>query len=125
VTSPSAKRRQGAQPGNRNALKHGFYASAFRAGELTDLDAILTEGVQDEITMLRVATRRVIEFIDEFTTPMEATATLGALGLAATRLATLLKTQKILEGSDQNTAAALSQALAEVIKELGIDGTSR
>ena len=70
--------------------------------------------------MLRVATRRVIEFIDEFQNPKEATATLGALGLAATRLATLLRTQKILEGSEVNTAAALNEALASVVKELGI-----
>jgi hypothetical protein len=123
--SPAAKQKnptckQGVPISNTNTLKHGFYARAFRAGELTDLDAILTEGLHDEITMLRVATRRVIEFIDDFQTPKEATATLGALGLAATRLATLLRTQKILEGSDQNTAAALHQALGEVVKELGI-----
>jgi hypothetical protein len=100
--------------------KHGFYAQAFRSGELADLDAILSEGLQDEITMLRVATRRVIEFISDFETPKEATATLGALGLAATRLATLLRTQKFLEGSETSTASALSTALAEVVKELGI-----
>ena len=37
--SPSRKR--GAQPGNTNALKHGFYARAYRSGELNDLDAML------------------------------------------------------------------------------------
>jgi hypothetical protein len=107
-------------PARSPASQPGFYAQAFRAGELADLDAILTEGLQDEITMLRVATRRVIEFISDFETPKEATATLGALGLAATRLATLLRTQKILDGSETNTAIALSQALGEVVKELGI-----
>ena len=106
--------------GNTNALKHGFYAQAFRSGELADLDDMLAEGLQDEISMLRVATRRVIEFIDEFQSPKEAVATLGALGLAATRLSTLLRTQKLLSGSEHDTAAALSQALAEVVKELGI-----
>jgi hypothetical protein len=95
------------------SIRNGFYAQAFRSGELA-------EGLQDEITMLRVATRRVIEFIDEFQSPKEAVATLGALGLAAVRLSTLLRTQKLLSGSEHNTAAALSQALAEVVKELGI-----
>ena len=116
----TTSRRRGAQPGNTNALKHGFYARAYRSGELADLDAMLTEGLTDEISLLRVATRRVIEYINQFTTPAEAVITLGALGLAATRLATLLRTQKILDGGEQNTAAALSQALAEVVKELGI-----
>jgi hypothetical protein len=113
---PSSKRRSDPSP----PVRHGFYAQAFRAGELADLDAILTEGLANEITMLRIATRRVIDFISDFETPKEATATLGALGLAATRLATLLRTQKFLEGSETNTAAALSTALAEVVKELGI-----
>jgi hypothetical protein len=118
LKNPTCKR--GAPFNNTNALKHGFYARAYRAGELADLDAMLTEGLNDEITMLRVATRRVIECIGEFTNPKEAVATLGALGLAATRLSTLLRTQKILAGSEQDTAAALSQALGEVVKELRI-----
>ena len=119
MTQPTPTRRRGAQPGNRNALKHGFYARAYKAGELADLDAMLTTGLQDEITMIRVATRRVIDYIAEFTNPTEAVMTLGALGLAATRLATLLRTQKILDGQ-QSTSTVLSQALAEVVRELGI-----
>lgn len=118
--SAKVNRKRGAQPGNNNTLKHGFYARAFKAGELDDLDIILADGLNDEIDMLRVATRRVIECIGEFTTPKEAVATLGALGLAATRLANLLSTQKILEKSEQNTSIALSEALASVVKELGI-----
>jgi len=101
-------------------LEFGFYAQAFRAGELTDLDLMLAEGLRDEIAMLRVATRRVIDFISDFETPKEAVATLGALGLAATRLVTLLRTQKLLVNGEHDTSAALSQALAEVVKELGI-----
>lgn len=87
---------------------------------MSDLDAMLSDGLQDEITMLRIATRRVIQYISEFSTPSEATITLGALGLAATRLATLLRTQKILGQEDQDTSAALSKALADVVKELGL-----
>ena len=115
VTTAARKRKARA-----DQLEFGFYAQAFRAGELADLDAMLAQGLAEEITMLRAATRRVIEFIGDFETPKEAIATLGALGLAATRLSTLLRTQKMLEGSEQDTAAALSQALAEVVKELGI-----
>jgi hypothetical protein len=120
MTPPTIpKRRRGAQPGNQNAPKHGFYARAYKAGELADLDAMLATGLQDEITMIRVATRRVIDYIADFTSPAEAVITLGALGLAATRLATLLRTQRILDGQ-QSTSTVLSQALAEVVRELGI-----
>ncbi len=103
-----------------SAPQPGFYARAFRSGELADLDAVLAQGLAEEISMLRAATRRVIEYIGEFETPKEAIATLGALGLAATRLSTLIRTQKLLEDSETSTSAALSQALSEVVKELGI-----
>ena len=118
LKNPSAKR--GAPYGDTNALKHGFYSRAFKAGELDDLDAMLTDGLRDEIAMLRVTTRRVIECLGEDATPQEAVISLGALGMAATRLATLLKTQKMLDGQEQNTTAALNEALAAVVKELGI-----
>lgn len=100
--------------------RQGFYARLYRSGELADLDAMLAEGLQEEITLLRVATRRVIETLAEFETPKEAVATLGALGLAATRLASLLRTQKLLDSETQNTSAALSQALSDVVKELDL-----
>jgi len=119
LTTTTSPRRRGAQPGNKNALKHGFYARAYKSGELSDLDEMLNTGLQDEITMIRVATRRVIDYISDFASPSEAVMTLGALGLAATRLATLLRTQKILDGQ-QSTSTVLSQALAEVVRELGI-----
>ena len=109
-----------AGPDSRAAPQPGFYAHAFHSGELADLDAILAEGLQDEIAMLRIATRRVIAFLDEFQTPKEAVATLGAIGLAATRLSTLLRTQQRLVGGEHDTSAALSQALADVVKELGL-----
>jgi hypothetical protein len=45
---------------------------------------------------------------------------LGTLGLSATRLASLLKTQRLLSTGDQDTAHAISEALSQVVRELGI-----
>ena len=44
---------------NSNAPKRGFYARRYSAGEREDLAARLSEGVSDEITMLRVIVRRM------------------------------------------------------------------
>ena len=47
---PPTSRAHGGQPGNSNALKHGFYA---RSIDLSDLDAVRANLV-DEITAARV-----------------------------------------------------------------------
>jgi hypothetical protein len=116
------RRKRGAQPGNRNAFKHGYYGRYFATLENGDLDALLSGGLQDEITMMRVITRRVMKLSKGVTNLDEAITVLGALGNAATRLAVLLKTQKLL-GDEQpdEVTAALNQALSDVIKELGIE----
>jgi len=57
------KRGRGAQPGNLNALRHGFYSRYFRSIELADLDQ-LSAGLESEIAMLRVQTRRFLEVLE-------------------------------------------------------------
>ena len=51
-------RRRGAPFGNRNALKHGFYARNFDPGDTKDLDEHEFDGLTDEIILLRVYIRR-------------------------------------------------------------------
>jgi hypothetical protein len=53
-------RNKGAQPGNTNALKHGFYSRFFKEGEVTDLSSLAPD-LTDEIAMLRVITRRLLD----------------------------------------------------------------
>ena len=70
--------------------------------------------------MLRVALRRVFEQIAGAKDIDRACFALSTLGTASTRLAGLLKTQRLLQGSGSvDVAAALSQALGEVVKEFG------
>ena len=121
-TSGGSKRRRGAQPGNMNALKHGFFSDQFKDTEIRDLDAIVAKDLASEIAMLRVVTRRVMELADGVESLDDAMNVLGALGMASMRLAALLKAQRLLcgEGGGQNVAQAISQALSEVVKEMGI-----
>ncbi len=113
------KRKRGGQLGNLNALKHGFYSRQFKKMELDDLE-LLKEGLDDEIIMMRVITRRFMEAAADFedgpNDPKEMRDVLGALGLAATRLASLLKTNKVLMG-DRGRSEAISIALDEVMEE--------
>jgi hypothetical protein len=117
----SPKRPRGAQPNNTNAVKHGFYSRQFHGLETQDLDSALLDGLEDEIALLRVIIRRVFDYSSSAEQNLETWSTaLSTLGAAATRLAHLLRTQKLLGGEDSTSSAALSEALAAVTKELGL-----
>jgi len=130
VIVAEAKRR-GGQPGNVNAVKHGFYSRRFHEVEAADLEAALRDGLGDEIGLMRVMIRRVFEYANEEAgdlgssgkSPTEClaawTGTLSALGAASTRLAGLLRTQKLLGGNEDDALSALSLALGEVTRDFG------
>jgi len=101
------ERTRGGQSGNLNALKHGFYSKHFLKAELQDLDE--ARDLQEEISMLRVVTRRLLKMAFGCKDMGELINVLGALGLAffrlrsrqAMRVAGLMKMQKFL-GGNQN-----------------------
>ena len=114
------KRKSGGQIGNWNAFKHGFYSRRFRPLEVSDLDTVLSDGLVDEIALLRVIIRRVFEFADSDAADLDTwTRSLNTLGAASTRLAGLLRTQAILTGGSGNVLDVLSAAIGEVAHDLG------
>ena len=54
-------RKPGALPGNQNALKHGFYSRLFSNQEQLDIETHGQDGLDSEIAMLRIVTRRVFD----------------------------------------------------------------
>jgi hypothetical protein len=113
-TKPKARRR-GGQPGNTNALTHGFYSPRFRAADLADLDQCQFSGLKDEITMLRVYTRRVIELSSEVDNFDDGLSLLRALSLASVAMTRLIKTQQAI---GPNPMDELNAALKEAFEEL-------
>jgi len=120
------KRRSGGQPGNWNAFKHGFYSGRFNSQEVTDLDAALSDGLTDEIALLRVIIRRVFSYADKEAMDLDSwTKALNTLGAASTRLAGLLRTQQIISGGGTDIVDILSSAIEEVANDLGIRDPSK
>lgn len=118
--SSMPKRKRGAQPGNTNALRHGFYSGRFNSLEVSDLDTVLSDGLVDEIALLRVIIRRVFELSDSDATDLDTwTRSLNTLGAASTRLAGLLRTQHIITGGGGNIMDVLSKTIGDVAHELG------
>jgi len=111
--------RRGAPPGNLNALKHGFYARQFKKAELTGLEQCDFDGLNDEIAILRVYIRRLIQQGSDTTDLYQTAGILRILCLATASLTRLIKTQHFLvSGADDPLMRDLRQALDEVTQEI-------
>jgi hypothetical protein len=56
------KKKRGAPQGNQNARKHGFYSRALNKAEQLDFElATGVEGLDDEIALLRIRIRALLE----------------------------------------------------------------
>jgi hypothetical protein len=54
-------RKRGAQSGNRNAFKHGFYSDQFKLAERLSLSQVAQADLTAEIELFRVQLRRYFE----------------------------------------------------------------
>ena len=75
------KRKSGAPKGNQNARKHGFYSRVLDETERIDFElASGVNGIDDEITLLRVKIKSILEHDPEnIKLIMQATHTLAGL----------------------------------------------
>ncbi|HEX7974655.1 MAG TPA: tyrosine-type recombinase/integrase [Anaerolineales bacterium] len=114
--NPYLRKSPHAQPGNLNAIRHGFLTRRFRPADLQDLDGILTAGLEDEIAALRVILRRSLRLTGRSKDLPETLHLLDHFGLAAARIARLLREQSELQTPSPDQV--LSQAISEVLEEL-------
>ena len=108
-----AKGKRGAPKGNQNARKHGFYSKVLDEAEQLDFElASGVEGFDDEIALLRVKIKSILENDPEnIRLLMEATST----------LANLVKTKyKISKEQRKGLKEAIENVLKEIAIPLGI-----
>ena len=118
------KKRRGGQPGNTNALKHGFYTKNFSLAERRGLQAVEGVVLGDEIKLLRVLIRRFAEQIksSQDVSLNDSAQHLAVISEAMLRLASLLRTDNMLGGSEYDTfGAALSRSMSAVLEEMRND----
>ena len=114
------KKKRGAQPGNANALKSGFYSRTFSEAELVEIGqlAVAELGLDEEIAMLRVLMRRVLE------SDMPPADAVELFGRASGQLRRLVVTRADLESrgeSAESVETAIGRALDELSEELGVE----
>lgn len=124
VAKKPVKRKRGGQPGNSNAWKHGFYSKNFSPAERKGLQAAQGVVLGDEIALLRVLIRRFAEQLQatqDLALP-ESAQHLAVVSDAMLRLASLLRTDHMLGGTQSSTfIKQLNLVLAEVSDEIALD----
>lgn len=124
-------KKPGGQPGNKNAMRHGFYAKRFTADESKRLDEQDPADVQSEIALIRVCIDRLTQEMDfkiVSVVDMQGNVTrddhylkqLNTLGLMTQSLSTLARTQYLIKGKGGDVADAIMHALEELRLEMGI-----
>jgi len=107
-------RKRGAPAGNQNARKHGFYSRALTEAEALEMDAASeVEGIDQEIALIRVRLRELIEgYPDRIDLHLQA----------ANTIARLLRTRyQISKEEKQSLKDAITRVLTEVALPLGIN----
>lgn len=120
MAAGSSKKKRGAQPGNLNALKHGFYSEQFRETEVEDLESLLDGGLKDEIALLRVMLRRFLQVKDGFDNLNEAARVLQVINTTAGTLANLLRIQASIGRQDNETLDIINEVIEEILGELAV-----
>jgi len=133
MTEESKGRKHGGQPGNKNAMRHGFYANRFTPDENKRLDGIEPTDLLSEIALLRIC-------MDKLTNEMNFDVVwyktkdgadsdirddhylkqLNTLGIMTQSLSTLTRTHHLIHGRSGNVIDTIQQALEELRLEMGL-----
>jgi hypothetical protein len=97
-------KKRGAQPKNKNAIKHGFYSAAFKSGENRFIDDMPEIDVLAEIDTIRVMKMRFLAAVKDTKEPLNAEAQLSALrvvSLSSQAIVSLLRYHALRSRKDK------------------------
>ena len=114
----SLQRRRGGQLGNINALKHGFYTRRLKTKDLTGVDTTDNKNLVEEIAIVRVFTRRLIESLDPDADAFEVAGTLRILCVALNTITRAIKAQHWIKLNGVGIDDEISIAIRQVHDEL-------
>ncbi len=103
------KGKRGAPKGNQNARKHGFYSKVLDEAEQLDFElATNVEGIDDEIALLRIKIKSVLERDPE---------NIKLIMQAINALARLVRTKYNISKEDKK---GLKEAIGTVLKDIAL-----
>jgi len=110
----TSHKRPGAPLGNFNGFKHGFYTTRVKKrspspDEVTDLKSLC-----DEIALIRVFTRKLVESCDSGATSSELADILRVLCLSSTAITRILRVHYLITGSENDLDPVIEEAIRQV-----------
>jgi hypothetical protein len=113
-TSSIPKRKPGGQPGNANALRHGFYSKSFTEAEMQRLDKDIEGEFIDEIALARTNAARLAELLKDYRSMSlnDVVSASNALNNYIDRIQSLSRSQRFM----YRNQTTLEQALEELSK---------
>jgi hypothetical protein len=118
---PQTKRKRGAPKGNLNALKHGIFSEQLRGADISALQAIDPTSVKDEITVLRVILRRLIELIKSSESVTELTGLVHNLTAVSNSLGRLIRVYSAVTPKKSDGDRVFDDVIAQLTRELRLD----
>ncbi len=107
--SDEVERKRGATKGNQKARKHGFYSKVLDEAEQLDFEiATDVEGIDDEIALLRVKIKSLLERDPE---------NIKLIMLATNTLAKLVRTRYNISKEDKK---GLKEAIGNVLRDVAL-----
>jgi len=120
----SPPRRRGAPLGNSNNFKHGFYSRRLKKRDLTGVEATDVSGLVEEIALIRIFTRRLVEAFDPEADFYEHADLLRALCLASSAITRVIRAQCLIAATGPGTDDLITQAIRELTERLHLDDLS-
>ena len=121
----SGIRRKGAQPGNNNAIKDGFYSRYYKRRDITDLQKHDFEGLKDEIELFRVQIRRISEMSADIKNLHEALDFLNCFSHAFQSLSRLVRTNYFVFNDQDDFKSDIMKGIDAARLELEAEGAAK
>jgi hypothetical protein len=114
-------RRPGGQPGNLNALRHGFYTRRIHKRDLSGVEDTSIKGLAEEIALIRIFTRKLIESGIDTADLYEIAGILRTICLASATITRIIKAQAFLVNDPTNFYQEVDEAIRQVRLDMGLD----
>lgn len=114
AAAPDGKKHPGAPLGNNNAYKHGFYARRLPGSHVAGLEYTGMRSLEDEITVLRIFIRRVVDLGGSTEDLSQAINLLRIISLATMGINRLMRTQLSIADPYNEPMDKLRRALEEM-----------
>ncbi len=107
-------RPRGAPLGNLNALKHGFYTRRLKKRDLTGVETTDLKSLVEEIALIRIFTRRLVEACAPSADLYELAGILRILCLASATITRILQVHYLISGDERNLDSEVEAAIRQV-----------